>query len=380
MSDQARRIAYVTGTRADFGLMQTTLRQIARHPGLDLSMVVTGTHLLPEYGETWREIAAAGLPVSERIALPAHVPTGAHMARNIGVMLTAFVDAFERLAPDVVLLLGDRGEMLAAALAAIHLNIAVAHIHGGERSGTVDEPVRHAISKLSHLHFVSSEDARERLIRMGERESDVTVTGAPGLDGLTALAVATRAELCAEAGFDAARPVALFVFHPVLQEAGEAGEQAQRLTTALADAGVQCLALMPNSDAGSAAVRCVLTDYAQRPGVRLLTHLPRERFVSWMAACDVMVGNSSSGIIEAGSFGTPVINVGVRQNLRQRNANVADVPIEPLPLLVALKKALENGRFPAANCYGDGRAAERIVERLVSAPIDSALLLKCNTY
>jgi len=189
-----RKICYITGTRADFGLMQSTLELIDKAPGLELSLIVTGMHLLEEYGLTIQDIEAAGFKIAATVAVGAH-SSGAAMGRNIGIMISGFIDALESARPDVVMLLGDRGEMLAGAIAAIHLNIPIVHIHGGERSGTVDEPVRHAISKLSHLHFTATADARERLIRMGENPADVYVTGAPGLDGLTDMARATRTEL-----------------------------------------------------------------------------------------------------------------------------------------------------------------------------------------
>lgn len=220
--------------------------------------------------------------------------TGATMARNIGTMLQGFVDAFIRIKPDLVLLLGDRGEMLAGALAAIHLNIPVAHIHGGERSGTVDEPVRHAISKLSHIHFTATEEAKQRLVRMGEDSAKVFVTGAPGLDGLQEMATSSRVKLCRELDFDPALRTGLLVFHPVLQEARLAGEHAESIIQTLLDEGLQIVALMPNSDAASDAVRQALEKYRRHEKIRVLTHLPRSQFVSWMAACDVMVGNSSS--------------------------------------------------------------------------------------
>lgn len=375
-----RKICYVSGTRADFGLMQATLSAIHAHPSLELSIVVTGMHLSAHYGNTVDDIVRAGLPVTQRVSVDMDPPTGATMARNVGRMLTAFVGAFEQIQPDLVLLLGDRGEMLAGALAAIHLNIPVAHIHGGERSGTVDEPVRHAISKLSHFHFAATADAAARLVRMGEREDHVRVTGAPGLDGLSELAHIDRATLCRDAGLRADAPVALMVFHPVLQEAATAGRDAEIILDALSEAGVQVMALMPNADAGSNEVRAVLAARAGRPGVALATHLPRDGFISWMAQAELMVGNSSAGIIEAASFGTPVINIGTRQAMRERNANVADVPAKRQALLGAVRQALAGGRLPPANLYGDGHAARRIVDLLDQLPLDSHVLMKANAY
>lgn len=376
-----RHICYITGTRADYGLMASTLKQIVAHPELALSVLVTGMHLSAKYGLTVREIEADGFALCGRVETPVDQPSGAATARGIGIMLQAFVDILSVQAPDAVLLLGDRGEMLAGALAAIHLNIPVIHVHGGERSGTLDEPVRHAISKLSHWHCVATEQSRARLLRMGEAPQRVVVTGAPGLDGLTALAACDRATLCEGIGFNAARALALMVFHPVLQEAPQAGTQAGAILDALLGAGMQVLALMPNADAGGDAVRATLAAYAERhPEVRVLTHLPRPDFVSWMAVADFMVGNSSSGIIEAASFGTPVINVGLRQNLRERNANVSDVAADPQALAQAVRDALARGKLAPANVYGDGHAGARIVALLAELRVTPEILLKTNAY
>lgn len=375
-----RRICYISGTRADFGLMRSTLQTIRDHAELDLSVIATGMHLSSIYGNTVEEIAAAGLRIAARAPVPLDPATGATMVRNIGLMLGAFTDALESERPDVVLLLGDRGEMLAGALAGIHLNIPVAHIHGGERSGTVDEPVRHAISKLSHLHFTATAEARERLIRMGEDPARIHVTGAPGLDGLTDADLPDRAEVARLHGLDPARPFALMVYHPVLQEAATAADDARALLAALTGAGLQVLALMPNADAGSDGVRAALSEAKGAAGVTVRTHLARPAFVAAMARADLMAGNSSAGIIEAASFGTPVLNVGPRQNLRERNANVVDVPAEPQAMAAGLARLLAHGRFPLQNVYGDGRAGERITRLLATAPLDAALLMKVNGY
>ena len=282
--------------------------------------------------------------------------------------------------PDAVLLLGDRGEMLAGALAAIHLNIPIVHVHGGERSGTVDEPVRHAISKLSHYHFAATEAARMRLIRMGEHAAHVFVTGAPGLDGLAGAARRPRAELCADLGLDPARPVALLVYHPILQTAGAAGREMAEVLAAVQDTGVQAVCLTPNSDAGHREIRNEIARQARQPGFKVVTHFARPDFLSWLEAADAMVGNSSSGIIEAASFGLPVVNVGNRQHGRERNANTADVPAERTSIRTALATALAHGRHPRQNIYGDGRAAEKIVELLSTLPLSKDLLSKINAY
>lgn len=376
----SRKICYITGTRADFGLMQSTLQAIHRSDDLALSIIVTGMHLAEQYGSTIDAIVAAGLPVSARVACDHARPNGATMARNIGKMLIGLVDVLSDIKPDLVLLLGDRGEMLAGALSAIHLNIHVAHIHGGERSGTVDEPIRHAISKLCHFHFTATKDARDRLICMGELADKVFVTGAPGLDGLENLACVERVTLLGDMGLDLQVPVALMVYHPVLQEAGSAGDGAHLILNVLRAQGVQVVALKPNSDAGSDQIRSVLETRANEPGIRIVTHFQRERFISWMAAADLMIGNSSAGIIEAASFGTPVINIGSRQNLRERNANVLDTPVDAVAIESAITRALAHGPYARKNIYGDGHAFGRIVDLLKSVPLDPSVLAKSNAY
>ncbi|MCK1652706.1 UDP-N-acetylglucosamine 2-epimerase (hydrolyzing) [Bradyrhizobium sp. 149] len=375
-----RKVCYITGTRADFGLMQSTLVRIQQSENLDLSLIVTGMHLLPEYGLTVGQIEAAGLPIAARVAVEDGLPTGALMARNVGRMLIGFVEAFEKIAPDIVVVLGDRGEMLAGAVAAIHLDVPVVHIHGGERSGTVDEPVRHAISKLAHFHFVATDESKTRLVRMGEVAERISVVGAPGLDDLKKAALTCRENLCAGVGFDPARPVALLVYHPVLREAGMSADHAAHIIDAVLAKGFQIIALKPNSDAGSAGIRKVLEAHASAGDISLATHLPRPEFLSWLAACDVIVGNSSSGIIEAASFGTPVVNIGSRQNLRQRNANVIDCGVDRAGLDEALTRALAAVRFDRNNVYGDGRAGERIASLLAQIEVSRSSVAKTNVY
>lgn len=375
-----RRIFYISGTRADYGLMEATLRRIAAHPELDLAMVVTGMHLDPRYGSTIEEIERAGLRIAGRIPSEVAGATGAEMAKGIATMLAGFTALLERDMPDLVLLLGDRGEMLAGAIAAIHLNIPVVHIHGGERSGTVDEPVRHAISKLSHYHFAATDEARERLIRMGEEPERVMVVGAPGLVGLSASTRRNREALASDEGFDPARPIALMVYHPVLQDAETAGAETAALLSALDTHNCQVLALLPNADAGSRDIREVLEAARGNGRLKIVTHLPRPIFIEWMAAADLMIGNSSSGIIEAATFGTPVVNVGPRQNLRQRNANVIDVAPEEAAIGMAIATALASGRYAPTNVYGDGLADEHISNLLADLSLDRGILRKCNAF
>lgn len=374
-----RRVLYVSGTRADFGLMRSTLLKLQADERLEVAVCVTGAHLMREHGMTVTEIHASGLRVAACVEAPIADSTGAGMAKAIAASLAGIVDVIDREKPDLVMLLGDRGEMLAAAVAAVHVGVPIVHLHGGERSGTVDEPIRHAISKLSHYHFVATLSSKERLLRMGELVDRVFVTGAPGLDGLTDSVRWSREELAAEEGLDPGQPIALMVFHPVVQDASQAGEQVASILGVLREAGFQVVCLRPNSDAGSSEILQRL-EKELSPRFRLHTHLARERFVSWMSAADLMIGNSSSGIIEAPSLGIPVINVGDRQAMRERCANVIDADYTAAALRSAVELARQRGRRPVENVYGDGRAGERIVALVASIPLHASLLKKVNVY
>lgn len=377
----ARRIAYVSGTRADFGLMASTLRRLQAEPGVEVGVLVTGMHLSPAFGETVKEVEASGLPVWARVPVDIDDRSPAAMSRAIGQAVLGFTAALQQHRPDLVLLLGDRGEMLAGAIAALHLGIPIAHLHGGERSGTVDEPVRHAITKLSHLHLVGTGESRDRVVRMGELAANVHVVGAPSLDDIAARPAPPRAQVLQKLGLPAGARYVLVLFHPVVQEASQAGEQADALLHALREtAGDRHMVwLAPNADAGSAAI---LAKAGSAAGGKLhfITHLPRDDYLDALSQADVLAGNSSSGIIEAASFGTPVVNIGSRQRLRQRNANTFDCEADAASITAAMRQALAHGRFAPANVYGDGQAGGRIAKLLAAVPLPPQLLDKANAY
>jgi GDP/UDP-N,N'-diacetylbacillosamine 2-epimerase (hydrolysing) len=376
----SRRIIYLSGTRADFGLMQGTLLRIAATPGLQVSVAVTGTHLSAAHGNTIEEIRASGLPVCAEIPLDVSTRTPESMSLAIADCLRGMTEVLARDKPDFLLLLGDRGEMLAGAVAALHVGVPAVHIHGGERSGTVDEPVRHAISKLSSYHFAATPGSRERLVRMGEEASRIHVVGAPGLDGLDELASLSADDCASALGLPQGRPFVLALFHPVVQQAGEAKAQTLALIDSVHALKLPVAWLEPNADAGSREILAALDEAPLPPGSQRLKHVPRAVYASALRHCAVLVGNSSSGIIEAASFGTPVVNIGDRQNLRERNANVADVPPERDAIEKALRTAAAHGRWPCENLWGDGHAGERIAELLARLPTGAGLLEKINSY
>lgn len=375
-----RRIVYLSGTRADFGLMASTLQRIARTPGLQLQVAVAGMHLSVEHGHTVDEVRASGLPVCAEIPFDVLTRTGASMASGIAECLRAMTQVLERERPEILLLLGDRGEMLAGAIAALHLGIPSVHVHGGERTGTVDEPVRHAISKLSSYHFVATGEARERLLRMGEKEHRIFVTGAPGIDGLRELGDVPRAQCLRDLGLDSQARFILAVFHPVVQQAGHAMAQTQALLAALQRIGLPVVWMDPNADAGALEILRALHQAQWPAGSRRLRHLARPLFAAALRHCEALVGNSSAGIIEAASFGTPVVNIGDRQRLREHGPNVLDVPPDEAVIEQGLRTQLSHGRWQWENAWGDGRAGERIATLLAELPLDSAVLEKSNNY
>lgn len=374
-----RQIFYLTGTRADFGLMRSTLELINVSPKLKLSLIVTGMHFDRNYGYTVEEIESSGLDVVATIPVSIAGETGGQMVRAISQEILAITDLCEKNRPDILLLLGDRGEMMAAALVGLHLNIPIVHIHGGERSGTVDESVRHSISKMSHYHFTATKEARNRLISMGENPNMIFVTGAPGLDDLKETPWPDREELCQVFKFDNSQPIALVVFHPVVQELAHAGQQAENIMLAvLNDLNYQALVVLPNADAGGKAIREVMQTFRSRR-CAIFSHLPRADYLEWLRVANVLVGNSSSGLIEAATLEIPVVNVGHRQNCRERNPNVFDVDTDRESIVQGLKWARQF-QGPYSNLYGDGNTGPRISKLLEELPLNCELLNKCNVY
>ena len=370
-----RRLIYLTGTRADYGLMLPTLRRIASTPGLEIAVVVTGMHLSDKFGRTEREVEASAVPIAARIPLPIDDDSGEGMGLCAGAVTTAMARFLADYRPDALLVLGDRWEMVAAALPALLASVPVVHLCGGERSGTVDESLRHAVSKLAHLHLVATEEAEERLTKMGEDPWRIHNVGAPGLVGIRELASTGVDELGSRYGFDPARPYALVLFHSVVQDAEFAGLPVAPALRALASKQLQVICLEPNADHGTGNIRAALQE-AAGDGVSLVTHMPREDYLSAMRHAVVLVGNSSSGIIEAASFGTPAVNVGDRQDKRARNANVIDADGSVGSISAALDEALAGPRGSGENIYGAGDTDRRIAELLCTVDFEDPRLLK----
>jgi GDP/UDP-N,N'-diacetylbacillosamine 2-epimerase (hydrolysing) len=378
-----RHIAIVTEARSSFSYFRPIVRLIDDDPELRYSLIVVSQHLLPTFGYSVEEIEREGIEISDRLYSILDGYTPATMAKSTGVLMMSLTDSFVRLRPDWVLVLGDRGESLAASYVAATMNIPVAHVQAGERSGNIDGMTRHAITRFANLHFASGPEAAERLARMGEEEFRIHTVGAPQLDELLHGELAAPEEVAAHFDLDLDEPVLLVLQHPVTEEFGAGAAQMRETLEAVAELGHQTVLIFPNSDAGSEELRHVIELY-HRPFMRVERNLPHRLYGGLMRVASAMVGNSSSGIIEAPAMRLPAVNVGDRQRERARAANVIDVPHERAAIVQALRRAISpefrtqmNGDSPY---LGDGRVSQRIVEILRSTPIDERLLTKQIVY
>lgn len=380
-----RRIVLVTGSRGEYGYIRPITHEIERDPDLDYSIIVTNLHLLPDFGFSIDEIEHDGLKISDRIYMALDGYTPASMSKSLGVFLMSVTDALIRLQPDIVLLAGDRGEQLMAAIASAHMNIPVAHIQAGELSGNIDGMTRHAITRFAHIHFASSEDAAERLRRMGEQGFRIYLTGAPQLDELVNGDYAKPEEIAGLFRLDLSQPIVLFVQHPVTEEYEQTVIQVQETLEAICSLGLQTVAIFPNNDAGNMEIRRLLERYRQ-PFMQVERNMPRHIFAGLMNVASVMVGNSSSALIEGPCFKLPAVNIGTRQRGRQQGNNVIDVSSDRHEIKAAIERALspEFRRYLQENCgtpyLGDGQVSQRIVHVLKTIPITEELLKKQIAY
>lgn len=380
-----RKVAVITGTRADYGILYPVLKAIDSSENLKLQLIVCGMHLCPDFGMTIKEIEKDGFEISDKFETVFSSDTGSSMAKTVGLSIMYAAQSFERLKPDIVLVLGDRGEMLAAAIAACYMNIPVAHIHGGEVSGTVDESIRHAITKLSHIHFPATEDSRNRIIKMGEEEENVFVVGAPGLDVIKSTKYMSREEFLNKFGLKDDK-IILMTQHPVTTEIDDVDFQIRATLDAIVSIGKQTVITYPNSDSGGRIIIRRIEEYRQKYSfIKVYKNLSQYDYLNLLNNADVMVGNSSSGIIEAASFKLPVVNIGTRQNGRLRGINVMDAAYSRKEIINAINKSLYDDNYiknldKCINPYGDGNASGRIVKILDDIKIDRNLIQKKITY
>jgi len=372
-----RKICVVTGTRAEYGLLFWLMKEIQADPDLTLQLAVTGTHLAPKFGETITVIEDDGFTIDERIDLDLGDDTPAGVARSLGLGVIGFGEAFGRLNPDVVVVLGDRYEILAAAEAAMVARIPIAHIHGGEiTEGAMDDAMRHAITKFAHLHFVAAEPYRTRIIQMGETPERVFTVGAPGLDNIDKLDMPDRDNLKRELGLPSNQAYFLVTYHPATLSDENACAEAEEMLAAFDQFPDHRIMLTGvNADPGHERITKLLSDYVAKNENRVSLHvsLGQRRYLGAMKFADAVVGNSSSGIIEAPAMKTPTVNIGDRQKGRLRAPSIIDCAGNRNAIAAAIDKALgsdfKTGMQSMTPPYGDGGASVKIKDQLKNSDL-----------
>lgn len=375
-----RKICVVTGTRAEYGLLHFVMKGIAEDPDFELLTVVTGMHLSPEFGLTYRIVEEEGFRIDAKVEMLVSSDTPVGTAKSMGLGVIGFADAFERLRPDLLVVLGDRFEILAAAQAALVARIPIAHIAGGDTTeGAFDEAIRHSITKMSHLHFVTTAVAAQRVRQLGENPEHVYVVGSPGIDQIRRLKLMVRDELEASLDFRFRNRNLLVTFHPATLDLLDPEAQFDELCAALDALGqeVGVIFTLPNADGcGRLLTLKVLSFVAERPHARAYHSLGQLRYLSVMAQVDAVVGNSSSGLYEAPSLKIPSVNIGDRQKGRLQAASVLNTPPERDAIVAAIREAWETDCSRVVNPYGDGESSPRIVKVLREVSDYQGLLQK----
>lgn len=383
MSTQpARRLAVVSSSRADLAHLIHPLRALEADAGIELTVVAFGAMLQEEYGRGVGRLIKEGFRV-ERVEVPLEIETGGDAGRAIGAATSGFTDRLEALRPDLLMVVADRFEMLAPACAALALRLPLVHVEGGERSeGAIDDAVRNALTKLAHLHLVTTDQARRRLLAMGEEPWRIHRVGAASLDHLRLSPIPTRAELEAELGLEPGASILLVGMHPVTLEEDPVADT-RAVLEALRERdhpGEQPVFCFPNADEGGREVRALVEAFvAEEPRARLFTNLRPETWFGLLHAASLFVGNSSSVVMESPSIPLPAVCVGARQAGRERAVNVVDAPPRGDAILEAMEEAVGRRLADVRSPYGDGHAAERILSAILEAPDRNTLLRKRTT-
>lgn len=372
-----RKICVVTGTRAEYGLLRWVIQGIKDDPDLKLQIIATGMHLSPEFGLTYREIEQDGFQIDRKVEMLTSSDTPVGIAKSMGLGMIGFADTLNELRPDLIVVLGDRFEIFAAVAAALVARIPVAHLHGGETTeGAFDEAIRHSITKMSHLHFVAAEEYRRRVIQLGEQPERVFLVGGLGIDSIKRLKLLERAGLEGALDFKLGKKNLLITFHPVTLETATAADQMSELLAVLSERNdTQLIFTLPNADTdGRELIRMVEQFVAQHTNARAYTSLGQLRYLSCIAHVDGVLGNSSSGLLEAPSFKKGAINIGDRQRGRLQAASVINCKPNRQSISAALER-LYDADFQASlsharNPYGEGGASETVVETIKNYLID----------
>jgi len=364
-----RKVCVVTGTRAEYGLFYPIMKKIQASDQLTLQLIATTMHLSEEFGNTYKQIEKDGFSIDEKIENLVATDTKSAIAKSTGLATILLSDAFNRLQPDIILLLGDRYETHAAATTAMLMNIPIAHIHGGEiTEGAVDEQIRHSISKMSTIHFTSTEEYRQRILQMGEDPSRVITSGAPGIDNTMNWELLSKTELEDDLDWKFGESSALFTYHPVTLGDSDINDELDQIFTDLEKSNLHILFTYANADDNGRVINQKIERFCQIDPIKykVVKSLGQLRYLSAMKYVDLLIGNTSSGIIEAASFHKPVVTIGDRQKGRLQSGNVVDCSIETLQTAIAkaLSRDFQNICTTVTNIYGDGNASDIIVNEL----------------
>lgn len=375
-----RKICVITGARAEYGLLRWVMQGIQDDSGLTLQIIATGMHLSPEFGLTFREIEQDGFQIDRKVEMLTSSDTPVGIAKSMGLGLSGFADALNELHPDLIVVLGDRFEIFSAVSAALVARIPVAHVHGGETTeGSIDEALRHSITKMSHLHFVAAEEYRQRVIQLGEQPDRVFMVGGLGVDNIKRMKLLDREALEQSLGIQLGEKSLLVTFHPVTLETGTAADQMAALLAVLdGQHDTQLVFTMPNADTDGRVLKTMIEQFvAQHANSCAYTSLGQLRYLSCLAHVDGVVGNSSSGLLEAPSFQKGTINIGDRQRGRLQAASVINCEPTRESITTALKHlysaGFHTGLRNVRNPYGEGGASEKILATLKSGALDGVL-------
>ncbi|MDD5389713.1 MAG: UDP-N-acetylglucosamine 2-epimerase [Gallionellaceae bacterium] len=379
-----RKVMVLTGKRGGFGAMKPMLRLLRDDPAFELQLVVTDQHLDPRFGRTITEVERE-FSIAAAVDMEQRDGTAAGRARALGVCATRMAETLDALKPDLCLLYGDRGEVLASAMAATAMSIPIGHMQGGDVSGSVDEQVRHAVTKLAHLHFPSTRESAERILKMGEEPWRVVVTGDHHLDLIVAGEYAAKSEVAEATGIDPDQPAIVLLQHSETTAPDQAYQQMAETLLAVRDTGMQVVVVYPCSDVGYEGIVQAIEEFATGPQFRVFKNLEAPLFWGLLATASIMVGNSSAGIIETPCFRLPAINIGRRQENRLHAENVIHAEHDRNTIMAAIDHALNNESFRESThmcrqVYGDGTAGWRTVEAIRNLPLDNRLLVKRMTY
>jgi len=376
-----RKITITTGTRAEYGILRPILNEITQRKKLQLILIVTGTHLSKRHGMTINEIKKDKFKIYQTFKFLPNDDTGFSAAKSLGDGVIQFAKIFKKVKPDINLILGDRDEMFASAIAAYHMNIPNAHIHGGDVSGSIDEYSRHAITKISNIHFAATEKSKRRIIKMGENPKFVYLTGSTSIDELRNNKILSKSQFEKKYGFKLTKNLLVLVQHPVTTQIASTKKHIQNTLKAIEYFGYRTIIIAPNSDAGSNIIFQNIKQFANSHNfVRVFSSLPRSDFLCLIKNCGALVGNSSSGLIEASYFGTSVVNIGIRQQGREKSHNVLDAKSESIiSIKRTISRALKKNTNPSY-LYGVGTSSPKIAQYLEKIKLSSELIEKRLTY